>query len=131
MMRVDESHTPVKERKIVQNASSKVSLVVQRMLLPLLEAPMRGYVVFEAEHDDSMRELLDTMRQNKPELVEDRGEFLEHMGRIFDEFSVPVQAVLGTKSEQPPPGRIFDEFSVPGVGIGIKTEQPPPGFPEL
>jgi hypothetical protein len=104
MMRVDESHTPVKERKIVQNASSKVSLVVQRMLLPLLEAPMRGYVVFEAEHDDSMRELLDTMRQNKPELVEDRGEFLEHMGRIFDEFSVPVQAVLGTKTEQPLPG---------------------------
>ena len=71
---------------------------------------MRGYVVFEAEHDDSMRELLDTMRQNKPELVEDRGEFLEHMGRIFDEFSVPVQAV---------------------VGVGIKSEQPPPDSLEL
>ena len=87
---MEESQGPVKERKVVQNASSKVSLVVQRMLLPLLESPMRGFVVFEATPDDSMRELMDTMRQNKPELIEDRAEFLEHMGRIYDEFSTTL-----------------------------------------
>ena len=76
-----------KDRKTVQNASSKVSVVVQRMLLPLLDHPgMASHVVFEAEPSspDPELDLMQKIFKKQPDLMGDKDSFLEHAAHLFD-----------------------------------------------
>ena len=75
-----------KERKVVHNASSKVSLVVQRMLLPLLDAPLRSHVVFDVEKDQTELDLMDQLSREKPEVLEDSKSFVEHLQALYDRY---------------------------------------------
>lgn len=75
-----------KERKVVHNASSKVSLVVQRMLLPLLQAPLRTHVVFDVEEDQLELDLIEQMGARKPDLLDDPQTFVEHLRGLFDRY---------------------------------------------
>jgi len=82
-MRMDPV-TSVKDRKAVQNASSKVSLVVQKMLVPLLEVPMKTHVSFDTEEDEPERELMDHVQRKNPTIMNDKGSFLDFIGKMFD-----------------------------------------------
>jgi hypothetical protein len=85
-MRMEATAGHSKERKVVQNASSKVQLVVQRMLLPLLDAGVGTHVVFDAEDDQAETKLLDHMRATRPELLADEGAFAAHMCRVLKRY---------------------------------------------
>lgn len=75
-----------KERKLVHNASSKVSLVVQRMLLPLLDTPMRTHVVFDVDKDQAELDLMDQLEREKPEVLEDSKSFVQHLQGLYDRY---------------------------------------------
>jgi hypothetical protein len=74
------------ERKVVHNASSKVSLVVHKMLLPLLDAPLQSHVVFDVEADQDELDLLARMNQSRPALMEDQLSFVEHLQALFNRY---------------------------------------------
>jgi hypothetical protein len=76
----------LKERKVVHNASSKVSLVVQKMLLPLLDTPMRTHVVFDVESDQVELDLMDQLGRTKPEVLDDSTTFVKHLQILFDRY---------------------------------------------
>ena len=82
----DEDRQSVKERKVVHNASSKVSLVVQKMLFPLLDHPIRTHVVFDVERDQAEIDLMDQLNRNKPEVLEDSRTFVQHLQGLFDRY---------------------------------------------
>ena len=71
---------------MVHNASSKVSLVVQKMLFPLLEHPIRTHVVFDVERDQAEIDLMDQLNRNKPEVLEDSRTFVQHLQGLFDRY---------------------------------------------
>lgn len=81
-----ETSSQGKERKVVQNASSKVHLVVQRMLLPLLDIPMGTHVVFDAADDQAELALLDHLRLVHPEVMTDQATFVEHLRALFTRY---------------------------------------------
>lgn len=82
-MRMEPSMSS-KERKSVQNASSKVSLVVHRMLVPLLEVPMKSHVAFDTDEDEPERELMDHVQRRNPAVMSDKISFLDFIGKMFD-----------------------------------------------
>ena len=74
-------------RKVSHNASSKVAVVVERMLLPMLDAPMRGHVVFDAlEGDQDELDLVDEVDRRHPGAVADAGTFLGHMAALYERY---------------------------------------------
>ena len=75
-----------KERKVVHNASSKVSLVIQRMLLPLLDSPMRTHVLLDTEGDQLELDLLDQVGRAKPALMEDQETFIQHLLNLLERY---------------------------------------------
>ena len=78
-----------KERKAIQNASSKVNLVIQRMLLPLLEVPMRSHVSFEDNGDELELALLDHVSSTRPEVMADEQSFLGYFQVLFQRYMRP------------------------------------------
>ena len=80
--------------KHAQNASHKIRYVVQRILVPLLDAPLPSFVSFKQPHDaggelpsgdhDGARELLDYLRKSEPDSMRSRESFVERMGRLYD-----------------------------------------------
>jgi hypothetical protein len=83
---VKEEAVEDKERKPVHNASSKVSLVVQRMLFPLLETPMRTHVLLDTEADQLELDLLDQVGRDKPELLDDQQSFVQHLLQLMERY---------------------------------------------
>ncbi len=81
-----EDVCPGKDRKFVHNASSKVNLVVQRMLFPLLDSPMRTHVLLDAEADQLELDLLDQVGRHKPALMEDQQTFLKHLQSLLERY---------------------------------------------
>jgi hypothetical protein len=72
--------------KGVHNASSKVSLVVQRMLFPLLEAPMRTHVVLDTEANQVELDLLDQVGRDKPGLMDDQQGLVQHLLSLIERY---------------------------------------------
>lgn len=90
MMRMELSAQQSKERKHSQNASSKIYQTVQKVLVPLLSAPVPPHVSFRAaENLDVGRDLLEHLRESDPEAVRDRGHFLRLMGEVYDTYAPP------------------------------------------
>lgn len=91
LMRVAPS-TPEEEggrpRKVTHNASSKVAVVVERMLLPMLDAPLRPHVVFDAlgEEDQGALDLVDEVDRRHPGASADAASFLGHMAALYDRY---------------------------------------------
>ncbi len=69
--------------KQVHNASSKVNLVVHKMLLPLLDTPLRTHVVFDAETDQAELDLMEQVDRNNPKMLDDPTSFVQHIQRIM------------------------------------------------
>ena len=70
----------------MHNASSKVSLVVQRMLFPLLDAPMRTHVVLDTEANQVELDLLDQVGRDKPGLLNDQQSFVQHLMSLMERY---------------------------------------------
>lgn len=83
---VSSPEEPAVERKGVHNASSKVSLVVQRMLFPLLDAPMRTHVVLDTEANQVELDLLDQVGRDKPGLLNDQQSFVQHLMSLMERY---------------------------------------------
>ena len=79
----------VSSRKVVHNASSKVSLVVQRMLLPIIQTPLRSHVVFDVEEDQVELDLIEQLGKKNPEVLEDSTglTFIQHLQGLFDRYN--------------------------------------------
>lgn len=75
-----------KERKPVHNASSKVSLVVQRMLFPMLDSPMRTHVLLDTDADLVELDLLDQMGRTRPDLLDDQQTFVQHLLSLMERY---------------------------------------------
>ncbi len=75
-------------RKVTHNASSKVAVVVERMLLPLLDVPLRPHVVFDAldVEDHGELEMVDEVERRYPGAVTSAGTFLERMSAIYSRY---------------------------------------------
>ena len=75
-------------RKVVHNASSKVSLVVQRMLLPIIQTPLRSHVVFDVEEDQLELDLIEQLGKKNPEVLDDTTglTFIQHLQGLFDRY---------------------------------------------
>ena len=72
--------------KPVHNASSKVTLVVRKMLLPLLDTPMHTHVVFDAESDQEELDLLEQMDRSRPSILEDPKSFVQHLQGLLGRY---------------------------------------------
>lgn len=84
----DESNSGVEDaaRKTAHNASSKVSLVVQRMLFPLLDSPMRTHVLLDAESDQVELDLLEQIGRQKPGILDDQQCLLQHLQSLLERY---------------------------------------------
>lgn len=76
-----------KDRKPVHNASSKVNLVVQRMLFPMLDSPMRTHVLLDTDAEQVELDLLDQVGRTRPELLEDQQTFVQHLLSLVERYS--------------------------------------------
>jgi len=63
-----------------------VSLVVQRMLFPLLDSPMHTHVELDAEADQAELDLLDQVGRQKPGLLEDQQSLLSHLQSLLERY---------------------------------------------
>ena len=99
-MRIMENPSAGKaERKVVHNASSKVSLVVHKMLLPLLEAPLRSHVVFDVEADQDELDLVAQMNKTRPALLDDPLSFVEHLQTLFHRYKAYADGYRAVSTE--------------------------------
>jgi hypothetical protein len=75
-----------KARKQMHNASSKVAVVVEKMLLPLLDTPLRSHVVFDPVCDQAELNLLEEVDHKNPGLMADCGAFTSHILTLYDRY---------------------------------------------
>jgi hypothetical protein len=81
---VEEGET--RDKKLVHNASSKVSLVIQRMLFPLLDSPMHTHVILDTDGDQLELDLLDQVGRSNPGLMEDQQTFIQHLVGLLERY---------------------------------------------
>jgi hypothetical protein len=75
----------VKESKVSQNASTKVMSVVNKVLLPLLSAPLGDSVSFQVKDiSDLNQEYFKSLSEMEPEVVKDKTKFLQTMTDIYE-----------------------------------------------
>lgn len=103
-MRVDVGADAVGEggkgRKLMHNASSKVAVVVEKMLLPLLDVPLRNHVVFDAETDQAEMDLMEEVDKQHPGVMADSKTFAHHFNTLFDRYKAYASGY--TAVNQPP-----------------------------
>jgi hypothetical protein len=97
-----ESTAVTRERKLVQNATSKVNLVVQRMLLPLLDMPLRGHILLDVEDAQPEVDLLEHMHRRHPGVMSDRASFVRYFTELFDRYGrgAGYQQVVGSVGDE-------------------------------
>lgn len=83
---LQSQETQQEKGKAVHNASSKISLVVRKMLLPLLDTPMHTHVVFDAETDQEELDLLEQMDRNRPQMLDDPKSFVQHLQSLIGRY---------------------------------------------
>lgn len=86
-----------KERKVMHNASSKVSVVVHRMLFPLLESPMRTHVLLDNDADQAELDLLDQMGRRNPGIMDDQQTFVQHLLGLVERYKGGGYARVSTR----------------------------------
>jgi len=72
--------------KVVHNASSKVNLVVHKMLFPMLDTPSRSHVSLDSEADQVELDLLDQVGRQKPSLLDDQQGFIAHLQSLLERY---------------------------------------------
>ena len=77
--------TPVKERKVLQSASSKIDSIIHQLFIPMLGMPTPCYTSFVQESDTS---LLRQVADEHPEVLESEAEFVQYMVGLYRKFSL-------------------------------------------
>ncbi len=80
-----------KARKLMHNASSKVSVVVEKMLLPILDTPLRPHVVFDAVKDQAELDLMEEVDKQHPEVMADSQSFTQHLLGLYSRYKIYSQ----------------------------------------
>ena len=75
---------PPKERKPIHNASSKVSLVVHRMLAPLIDYEVGSFVDLDGDEESSDVNFIDSVRQAQPQAFISRDTFIQFINSLYD-----------------------------------------------
>ena len=79
-------NNPPKECKVNQNACTKIASVVQRVLLPLIDAPMEQRVSFRmSEQPDINDTYLKHLTETDPDSMKNEGAFIQRMSDIYKE----------------------------------------------
>ena len=81
----------------MHNASSKVSVVVHRMLFPLLESPMRTHVLLDNDADQAELDLLDQMGRQNPGIMDDQQTFVQHLLGLVERYKGGGYARVSTR----------------------------------
>jgi hypothetical protein len=70
-----------------QNACSKISVIVQKVLIPLVSAPIGECVSFQLpDHHEAMdKQYLEHLSENDPSSMKDKESFLQRMSMLYDE----------------------------------------------
>lgn len=87
MMRMEQQQfqTHLKPTKLTQNASNKVNVVVQNVLLPLLSAPIGEFVSFQIRDSSEVdRQYLEHLSEREPSSLKDRDSFVQKMTEMYD-----------------------------------------------
>ena len=80
-----EQASQKEQQKNNQNASSKVTTVVHKVLLPLLNAPVGTNISFQPKDMDEVnRQYLEHLTENEPETVKNRDMFIQRMTELYD-----------------------------------------------
>jgi len=121
--------TPVKERKVLQSASSKIDSIIHQLFIPMLGMPTPCYTSFVQESDTS---LLRQVADEHPEVLESEAEFVQYMVGLYRKFSLepgpqtlskPANCLTsGPKPCDPPP-------RVPPPRVPPPTVPPPTALP--
>jgi len=121
--------TPVKERKVLQSASSKIDSIIHQLFIPMLGMPTPCYTSFVQESDTS---LLRQVADEHPEVLESEAEFVQYMVGLYRKFSLepgpqtlskPASCLTsGPKPCDPPP-------RVPPPTVPPPTVPPPTALP--
>jgi len=121
--------TPVKERKVLQSASSKIDSIIHQLFIPMLGMPTPCYTSFVQESDTS---LLRQVADEHPEVLESEAEFVQYMVGLYRKFSLepgpqtlskPASCLTsGPKPCDPPP-------RVPPPRVPPPTVPPPTALP--
>jgi hypothetical protein len=105
MMRVEvagpaSSQAGGKGRKLMHNASSKVAVVVEKMLLPLLDVPLRTHVIFDAEADQAELDLMEEVGKQHPGAMADAQTFTSHLHSLFERYKAYASGYAAVTQDQ-------------------------------
>lgn len=82
---VEVQKAPRNNVKQSQNASSKVSYVVKKVLLPLTVAPIGDRVSFKCRHEDDMgKSFVEELMAMKSESIADKERFVQTMSDLYE-----------------------------------------------
>lgn len=70
----------------MHNASSKVAVVVEKMLLPILQTPLRTHVAFDAVSDQAELDLMEEVDKQHPDIMGDSVTFTAHLTSLFERY---------------------------------------------
>jgi hypothetical protein len=85
MMRMEQLQES-KPNKMTQNSSNKVSVVVHKVLLPLLTAPIGDYVSFQVrDMNEADKQYFEHLIECDPSCVQDKESFLQKMVCLYDD----------------------------------------------
>lgn len=73
-------------KKTLHNASTKVAVVVERMLLPLLDTPLRSHVTFVPVDEQSEFDLMEEVERRRPDVMSDAAAFRGHFQSLYERY---------------------------------------------
>jgi len=126
--------TPVKERKVLQSASSKIDSIIHQLFIPMLGMPTPCYTSFVQESDTS---LLRQVADEHPEVLESEAEFVQYMVGLYRKFSLepgpqtlskPANCLTSGPKPCDPPPRVPPP-RVPPPRVPPPTVPPPTALP--
>ena len=126
--------TPVKERKVLQSASSKIDSIIHQLFIPMLGMPTPCYTSFVQESDTS---LLRQVADEHPEVLESEAEFVQYMVGLYRKFSLepgpqtlskPASCLTSGPKPCDPPPRVPPP-RVPPPTVPPPTVPPPTALP--
>jgi len=126
--------TPVKERKVLQSASSKIDSIIHQLFIPMLGMPTPCYTSFVQESDTS---LLRQVADEHPEVLESEAEFVQYMVGLYRKFSLepgpqtlskPASCLTSGPKPCDPPPRVPPP-RVPPPRVPPPTVPPPTALP--
>lgn len=73
-------------KKVLHNASTKVAVVVERMLLPLLDTPLRSHVTFAPVDEQAEFDLMEEVERRRPDVMGDPTAFSGHFQSLYERY---------------------------------------------